>query len=90
MRHTIPAEQQHAEKRRLEKEGDDNLNTRSSADHVAEDCREAAPIGAELIERTTPTPRPSRTRREDLGPEAREHTIMLSPVRIHITQSVAM
>ena len=48
-RHPVPAEQHHAEKRRLEKEGDQDLVADHRPDDIPEHGREPAPVGAELV-----------------------------------------
>jgi hypothetical protein len=48
-RHALAAEQEHREERRLEKEGGQNLVAEQRPDDVADDRREPAPVGADLI-----------------------------------------
>jgi hypothetical protein len=57
-RHAVPAEQQDAEKRRLEEEGGQHLVADQRADHIARDMREAAPVGAELVGQHDPDTTP--------------------------------
>ncbi len=69
-RHTVEAEQQHAEERRLEEERHQNFVADSGTDHVAGRDGEAAPIRAKLVGENEARHDAHRERHgEDLGPE---------------------
>jgi hypothetical protein len=79
-RHPLPAEQHHAEERRFEEEGGDDLVADEGPDDVADDLREAAPVRAALVGHRNPRHDPHREGDgEDLRPEAREPMEVLLP-----------
>ena len=69
-RHAVVAEQQHAEKRRLQEKRGEHFVADQRADHIADRQREAAPIGAELVGQHDARHHAHREgHREDAGPE---------------------
>ena len=78
-RHALPAEQHDAEEGRFEEEGGQHLVADERADDVADDDREAAPIGAELVAEHDARHHAHGERdREDLGPEPRQPVQVLA------------
>ncbi len=72
-RDALPAEQHDAEERGFEEECRQNLVAEQGSEHISDDDREAAPVGAELVGQHDPRHHAhGEAHGEDLGPEARQ------------------
>ncbi len=79
-RHAVPAEQHDAEEGRLEEERGQHLVAEQRPEHVADDDREVAPVGAELVgQHDAGDDAHGEGHGEDLGPEARQAMQVLAP-----------
>ena len=87
-RHAVAAEQQDAEEGRLQEERGQHLVADQRPDHIADDRREAAPVGAELVGQHDARDDAHRERHgENLGPERREpREAAPLPVAAHSTE----